>query len=58
MRLERYHEAHQAFREAVRLKPDNNDYHSGALEAALAEKREQTLGGRARKWVRSLRKSK
>ena len=56
MRLEQYHEAHQAFREAVRLDPENNAYRSGALDAAVAEKKAQTLTGRLRSWARGLKK--
>lgn len=56
MRMEQYREAHLAFREAVKLDPKNNEYHSGALDAALAEKDAKTLSGRIRKWSRSLKK--
>ena len=56
MSMEHFHEAHLAFREAVRLDPDNREYRTGALEAAVAEKKEQTLPGRARKFFRNLRK--
>ncbi len=52
MSMENYHEAHLAFREAVRREPENNAYRSLALDAALAEKKEQTLPGRAKKWLR------
>ncbi|MBR2823629.1 MAG: J domain-containing protein [Clostridia bacterium] len=52
MAMEQHHEAHLAFREAVRLDPENNSYRSLALDAAMAEKKEQTLAGRARKWFR------
>jgi len=56
MRMEQYHSAHQSFREAVRLDPENNAYRSGALEAAVAEKREKTVAGRVRKLFRGLKK--
>ncbi len=56
MMLERYGEAHQAFREAIRTDPGNNAYRAGALEAALAEKKEKTLGGKVRKLLRGLKK--
>ena len=56
MRMEQYHSAHQAFREAVRLDPENNAYHSGALDAALAEKRARTLSGKVQKMIRNLKK--
>ena len=56
MRMEQYQSAHQAFREAVRREPDNNDYRSGALAAAVAEKKEKTVTGRIGKMIRGLRK--
>lgn len=56
MRMEQFHSAHQAFREAVRLDPSNNTYHSGALDAALAEKKEKTISGKVQKVFRNLRK--
>ena len=52
MRMDRYHEAHLAFREAVRRDPQNNAYRSGALEAAVEEKKEQTVSGKVRKVLR------
>ena len=56
MSMEKYHEAHLAFREAVRLDPGNNGYRSLALDAAVAEKKAKTLSGRARKWLRTIGK--
>lgn len=56
MHMRQYHEAHLAFREAVRREPGNNEYRSLALDAALAEKKEQTLPGRALKWIRGFGK--
>ena len=56
MRMEHYHEAHQAYREAVRMDPENNQYRAGALEAAVAEQKEKTLTGRIRKAVHHLRR--
>ncbi len=56
MGMERYHEAHQAFREAVRLAPENNEYRSGALEAVLRERKEKTVPGRIEKFFRGLKK--
>ena len=58
MQMERFHEAQEAFREAVRMEPDNNMFRSGALDAAMAEKREQTVSGRLRRTVRDLRKKR
>ena len=52
MRMDQFHEAHLAFREAVRRDPQNNTYRSGALEAAVAEKKEKTVAGKVRKVLR------
>ena len=49
MAMEQYESAHQSFREAVRLCPENNVYRSGALAAAVAHRKEGTLQGRVRK---------
>ena len=54
MQMEHFHEAHLAYREAVRQDPDNREYRAGALEAALAEKKERTLGGKVRKFIRNI----
>ncbi len=58
MAMEFYHEAHLAFREAVRLKPENNSYRAGALEAAVAEKKAGTLQGKVQHFVRKLKRKK
>ena len=49
MHMEQYESAHQSFREAVRLEPDNNDFRQGALDAAVAMKKAQTFTGRIEK---------
>ena len=46
MQMEQYESAHQSYREAVRLEPDNNVFRQGALDAALAMKKAQTFTGR------------
>jgi len=56
MRLAQYESAHQSFREAVRLSPDNNEYRAGALDAAVALKKENTVPGKVGKLFRNLRK--
>ncbi len=56
MRMEQYHSAHQSFREAVRRDPENNTYRSGALDAAVAEKKAKTLAGKMQKLIRNLKK--
>ena len=56
MAMEQYHSAHQSFREAIRRSPDNNVYRAGALDAAMAEKREKTVPGRVHKFLRDLKR--
>jgi len=46
MLLEQYESAHQSFREAVRRDPDNIEYRRGALDAAVAMKKANTLQGK------------
>lgn len=57
MQMEEYESAHRSFREAVRREPANNEFHRGALEAALAMKREQTIRGRIQRFFRDKRRS-
>ncbi len=52
MAMEEYESAHQAFREAVRREPDNNEYRSGALDAALAHKKSQKLPMKVKRLLR------
>lgn len=49
MRMEHFHEAELAFREAIRREPENNAYRGRALEASLADKRSKTFSGRVRR---------
>ena len=58
MAMEYFREAQLAFREAVKLKPDNNQYRAGALEAAVAEKKAGTLQGRIHHFVKGLKKKR
>lgn len=51
MDMHQFSSAHQAFREAVRLSPDNREYRRGALEAALAVKKHQKLPYRVMDWA-------
>ncbi len=48
MGLRQYETAHQSFREAVRRDPDNHKYREGALDAALAMKKNRSLADRLR----------
>ncbi|MCR5297560.1 MAG: DnaJ domain-containing protein [Clostridiales bacterium] len=54
MAMDQYETAHQSFREAVRLCPDNNVYRSGALAAAVAHRESLTLHGKVRKTFKRL----
>ena len=54
MKMKQYASAHQAFREAVRLCPENNDYHAGALEAAVAVRKHQKLAYKVADWADGL----
>ena len=54
MAMDEYDSAHQSFREAVRLDPDNNVFRAGALAAAVAQQKEQKLPGKVKKVFRHL----
>ena len=54
MAMEEYDSAHQSFREAVRLCPENNVYRSGALAAAVALQKERKLPGKVKKAFKHL----
>ena len=54
MAMEEFSSAHQSFREAVKLDPENNVYRAGALAAAVALQKSQKLPGRVRKVFRSI----
>ena len=54
MALEQYESAHQSFREAVRMSPDNNVYRSGALAAAVAFRKSETLQGKMQKVLKKI----
>ncbi|MCR4886777.1 MAG: J domain-containing protein [Clostridiales bacterium] len=51
MGMKQFGSAHQSFREAIRLQPDNNDYRTGALEAAVALKKRQHWAYRMADWA-------
>ena len=57
MAMEQYDSAHQSFREAVRRDPDNILYRRGALDAALALRESQSLRGKIRHFLKSVRQS-
>lgn len=52
MGLRRYEEAHQSYRQAVKLDPDNRAYRAGALDAAVALKNSKKLNVRIQNWVK------
>ncbi len=54
MALEEFDSAHQSFRQAVRLDPENNVYRAGALAAAVAHQKEQRFPGKVRKVFRGI----
>ena len=56
MALEQYESAHQSFREAVRMSPDNNVYRSGALAAVVAQRESETIQGKVIKAFRNILK--
>ena len=55
MALRQYETAHQSYREAVRREPDNRKYRQGALDAALAMKKNRPLGEKILDWARGKR---
>ena len=54
MAMEEYESAHQSFREAVRLSPENNVYRAGALDAAVAQQKASKLPMKVKKAFRHL----
>ena len=52
MSMRRYEEAHQSFRAAIRLDPDNNAYRAQALEAAVKQKNGKKLNVRLENWFK------
>jgi molecular chaperone DnaJ len=54
MDLRQYETAHASFREAVRRNPEHLEYRRGALDAAIALKRHQSLTGKVSDLARSL----
>lgn len=52
MGMRRYEEAHQSFRAAIRLDPENNGYRAQALDAAVKLKNGKKLNVRLENWLR------
>ena len=53
MNMRQYGTAHQSFREAVRMQPENRAYRQGALDAAVAVKKHRKLRYRVADWADS-----
>ncbi len=58
MGLKQYETAHQSFREAVRLNPNNRKFREGALDAALAMKKNRPISAKLSSWAKSTLKRK
>ena len=52
MGLHRYDEAHQSYREAIKLDPDNREYRAGALDAVVAGRNSKKLNGKIQNWFK------
>jgi len=52
MALRQYETAHQSYREAVRRDPENRKFREGALDAALAMKKNRPLGEKIRSFFK------
>lgn len=52
MGLKQYETAHRSYREAVRREPENRRFRAGALDAAVAMKKNRPLGEKIQEWVR------
>lgn len=58
MSMKQYTSAHQSYREAVRLEPNNSLYRQGAFDAAIAMKKEKNLPYRIGSWFKKGFKNK
>ena len=54
MAMRQYDSAHQSFREALRLDPDNHGYHREAFEAESALKKSRTIPGKVQQLLQRL----
>ena len=52
MGLHRYDEAHQSYREAIKLDPDNREYRAGALDAVVAGRNSKKLNVKIQNWFK------
>ena len=51
LKMKQFSSAHQSFREAVRIEPENREYRAGALDAAVALKKHQKLPYKMLDWA-------
>ena len=56
MKLKRYEEAHESYRNAVKLVPNNRRYREGALESAIAMKKSEGFIGKIQKFMQRKKK--
>ena len=54
MGMRQYSSALQAYRFAVQLDPDSQEYHEGCLQAAVQVRKHQKVTGRVADWARDL----
>ena len=54
MELGQFASALQAFQYAVKMDPDNQEYHEGRLKASVAVRKHQTLPYRVADWAKSM----
>lgn len=51
MHMKKYSEAHDSFRKAVSLSPNNKTYRQGAFDAAIAYKNNSSLKSKISSWI-------
>ncbi len=56
MDMKQFTSAHQSYREAVGREPNNATYRQGALDAAIAMKKQKNLPYRFGSWLKNLKK--
>ncbi len=54
MAMDQYDSAHQSYREAIRLEPDNRQYREWALDAVVALRKSKTIQGKIKKAWKNL----
>ena len=56
MALRQYETAHQSYRMAVKMDPENRKYREGALDAAVAMKKNRPVGEKVLDWMKGRRR--